>query len=44
LLFGFRSLSDLKYAFPDCAAITDDARVLLPLLFPKKDSMVWSGG
>jgi hypothetical protein len=44
LLFGFRSLADLEYAYPDCSAATDDARALLPILFPKKDSMVWSGG
>jgi hypothetical protein len=44
LLFGFRSLADLEYAFPDCSAATDDARALLPILFPQKSSVVWSGG
>ncbi|MEO6458587.1 MAG: GNAT family N-acetyltransferase [Chloroflexia bacterium] len=44
LLFGFRSLEDLQYAFPDCSTNTDTARALLPILFPKKDSNVWSGG
>ena len=44
LLFGFRSLEELLHAFPDCAAITDASRALLPILFPKKDSNVWDGG
>lgn len=44
LLFGFRSLEEIQYAFPDCSTATDDARALLPILFPKKDSRVWSGG
>ncbi|MGH2559532.1 MAG: GNAT family N-acetyltransferase [Thermomicrobiales bacterium] len=44
LLFGFRSLAELQHAFPDCFATTDDARALLPILFPKKPSDVWSGG
>ena len=44
LLFGFRSLEELQHAFPDCAAITNASRVLLPILFPKKDSNIWDGG
>ena len=44
LLFGYRSLEELQYAFPDCSASTDDARALLPILFPKKASAVWPGG
>jgi GNAT superfamily N-acetyltransferase len=44
LLFGFRSLDEVQRAFPDCAVSGDDARVLLPILFPRKDSNVWSGG
>ncbi len=44
LLFGFRSLDELRYAFPDCCVSTDPARALLPVLFPKKPSHVWSGG
>ncbi len=43
-LFGFRSLEELRHAFPDCSVRMDDARVLLPVLFPKKDSNVWHGG
>ncbi|MDQ6692997.1 MAG: GNAT family N-acetyltransferase [Chloroflexota bacterium] len=44
LLFGFRSLRELSHAFPDCAAATDSARALLPILFPKEPSQLWSGG
>ncbi len=44
LLFGYRSLEELQYAFPDCSANTDEARALLPVLFPRKNSNVWSGG
>jgi hypothetical protein len=44
LLFGFRSLEELRHAFPDCRVPSDEALVLLPILFPKKDSNVWSGG
>lgn len=44
LLFGYRSLAELRQAFADCWSETDEARALLPILFPKKDSHVWSGG
>ena len=44
MLFGFRSLADVQSAFPDCLVATDDARALLPVLFPKRASSVWSGG
>ncbi|HYO50174.1 MAG TPA: GNAT family N-acetyltransferase [Chloroflexia bacterium] len=44
LLFGYRSLEELQHAFPDCSVATDEARALLPILCPKKDSNVWSGG
>lgn len=44
LLFGFRSLADVQYAYPDCLVMSDVARVLLPILFPKKPSHVWYGG
>lgn len=42
LLFGFRSLDELTYAFPDCMIRTDDARVLLETLFPKQGSNIWA--
>lgn len=41
LLFGFKSLDELQYAFPDCMIRTDDARVLLDTLFPKQVSNIW---
>jgi hypothetical protein len=44
LLFGFRSLEEIQSHYPDCSTATDVARALLPILFPKKDSRVWSGG
>lgn len=44
LLFGYRSLEELEHAFADCSVATDEGRALLPILFPKKDSNVWSGG
>jgi hypothetical protein len=44
LLFGYRSLEELLHAFPDLSARTDEARALLPVLFPKKDSNVLAGG
>ncbi len=42
LLFGFRSLEELEYAFPDCQAPNNQARVILRALFPKQPSHVWS--
>lgn len=44
LLFGYRSLEELQHAFPDLEVRTDEARALLPILFPKKVSNVWAGG
>lgn len=44
LLFGFRSLVELRQAFPDCLVATDEARALLPILFPKRSSNVWPAG
>jgi hypothetical protein len=41
LLFGYRDLSELKYAFADCWAKEDLVSVLLDILFPKKVSQVW---
>jgi GNAT superfamily N-acetyltransferase len=39
LLFGFRSLQELRYSFPDCWA-DEEAAFLLNALFPKKASWV----
>lgn len=41
LLFGYRSLEELEYAFADCWSDSDDVRVLLNVLFPKKLSNVY---
>jgi hypothetical protein len=42
LLFGYRSLEELRYAFADCWAGNDDVTVLLNTLFPKQASLVWA--
>ena len=39
LLFGYRSLEELRYAFPDCWA-SREARVILAGLFPKQASFI----
>ncbi|MDQ3931099.1 MAG: GNAT family N-acetyltransferase [Chloroflexota bacterium] len=44
LLFGFRSLEDLEYAFPDCWVRGDEVRALLNTIFPKRPSSVWADG
>ena len=44
LLLGYRSLSELEYAFPDCRARSEESRVLLTTLFPKSPSAVWPIG
>ena len=41
LVFGFRSVEDLEYAFPDCIISSGEARELLNVLFPKQISRVW---
>jgi hypothetical protein len=41
LLFGFRSLEELRTAFPDCWHRGDEARALLGILFPKQASDFW---
>ena len=41
LLFGYRSLDELQYAFPDCLVRSEPARPLLTALFPKQPSNVW---
>jgi hypothetical protein len=40
LLFGYRTLDELKYAFKDCFTEKGDAVVLLPILFPKQASCI----
>lgn len=41
LLFGYRSLHELRYAFPDVRIEKSSAEVLLQVLFPKKFSWVY---
>ncbi len=41
LLFGYRSLEELDYAFADCWTSNDEARALLQSLFPKQPSDLW---
>jgi hypothetical protein len=41
LVFGYRNLADLKFAFADCWTKNDQARALLEILFPKLPSRVW---
>jgi hypothetical protein len=41
LLFGHRSLDDLRRAFPDCWVDGDLSRALLNALFPQASSNVW---
>ena len=42
LLFGYRTLEELEYAFADCWTKDDAARALLETLFPKQPSLVWA--
>jgi GNAT superfamily N-acetyltransferase len=41
LLFGYRSLAELEYAFADCRVDDEESRVLIDTLFPKQPSYVW---
>jgi hypothetical protein len=41
LLFGYRTLAEIEYAFPDCWVDKEETRVLLGVLFPKLVSDVW---
>ncbi len=41
LLFGYRSFYELEYTFADCWCFSEDVRVLLNILFPKKLSNVY---
>ncbi len=42
LVFGYRTLDELRYAFPDCWVNNDKARPLLDALFSKRFSSVWA--
>jgi hypothetical protein len=41
LLFGYRTLADLEFAYADCRARSLEARVVTNALFPKGTSDVW---
>jgi hypothetical protein len=41
LLFGWRSLEELRHEYPDCWVAGNTMRALLSALFPKADSDVW---
>ena len=41
LLFGYRSLDELRYAYPDCYADPDRVTPLLNALFPRATSNIW---
>lgn len=41
LVFGYRSLDELKFAFADCITGSDGDHALLSILFPKQVSQVW---
>jgi len=41
LLFGYRSLEELSYAYADCQAYSDGVRALLEILFPRQPSDIW---
>jgi hypothetical protein len=43
LIFGYRSLEELRHAFPDCYADEEPA-LLLNALFPKRVSLVFPLG
>jgi len=42
LLFGYRSVEDLEYAFPDCLISCDQSRAMLNALFPVRPSFLWA--
>ena len=42
LLFGYRSLEDLEYAFADCGTRDDEIRALLEALFPRQASHIYT--
>ncbi len=41
LVFGYRSLDEIKYAYADCFADNDRAAPLLNALFPRSPSDIW---
>ena len=41
MVFGHRTYEELHYAFPDCWCESNDARVVLNAMFPKKSSNIY---
>ncbi|MFW5713158.1 MAG: GNAT family N-acetyltransferase [Brevefilum sp.] len=41
LVFGYRTMGELKHAFTDCSTRDDETEHLLDALFPKKPSDIW---
>jgi hypothetical protein len=41
ILFGYRSFEELHYAFPDCRCDSEEVRILIGILFPKKLSNIF---
>jgi hypothetical protein len=41
LVFGYRTLDELRYAFADCWVENDETQAVLEALFPRQDSDVW---
>ncbi|MDQ3328478.1 MAG: GNAT family N-acetyltransferase [Chloroflexota bacterium] len=42
LVFGYRALDEISYAFADCQARSDGSKALLNALFPKQASNIWA--
>jgi hypothetical protein len=42
LLVGYQNTDELCASFPDCRVNSDEARVLLDVLFPKQSSHLWT--
>jgi hypothetical protein len=42
LVFGHRTMGELKHAFSDCSTKDDETQFLLETLFPKKPSEIWA--
>ena len=41
LVFGYRTLEELRYAFADCWVTNDETQAVLEAIFPRQDSNVW---
>ncbi len=41
LLFGHRTIGELKYIYPDCTTKDEETANLINALFPKKASEIW---